>query len=473
MAGSGTCMTVSGLDVSDERAPGKAPARRVHALRDRLTRPVRGDGLRARAIRGAGWTLAGFGMQQVLRLGSSLVLTRLLFPEAYGLMAIANVYMTGLSMFSDVGLRQSIIQNPRGQEPEFLNTVWTMQVIRGFILWAVSCIIAYPVSRFYEAPILFPILCVLGMTAAIRGFQTTAYFTANRNLHLGRVTALEVISQFIGILIIVGWASVHSSVWALAGGGTAASLVTVALGHFALPSHRHQFHWDRSSAADIFGFGKWIFFATILGYLANNGDKLILGKFMSTELFGMYALALTWAGLVSNINSKIGERVLVPLYAIKRDASSEEMRPKIRKLRLAKASMAFPATSVLVIFGPDLISLMYDDRYQGAGWMLRVLAIGIGFHAVMNIGDFMLSRGKSRLFFATVCMAVVTSLGSMTVGGLIAGETGIVIGVAAIPVLTHLWMIPIYIKHGYWLWRLDAAFLLVLAVMTAIAFGLR
>ena len=48
-----------------------------------------------------------------------------------------------------------------------------------------------------------------------------------------------------------------------------------------------------------------------------------------------------------------------------------------------------------------------------------------------------------------------------------------VIGVAAIPVLTHLWMIPIYIKHGYWLWRLDAAFLLVLAVMTAIAFGLR
>ena len=449
---------MTGLGVEAGGGPGD-DGLRARVMRHRLTRSVRGEGLRARAMRGAGWTMVGFGIHQFLRLGSSLILTRLLFPEAYGLMAMANVYMVGLQMFSDVGLRQSVIQNPRGNEPEFLNTIWTMQVVRGFVLWLISCIIAYPVSRLYGEEILFPVLCVLGMTAAIRGFQTTAFASANRKLHLGRVTAMEIGTQAVGILVVIGWASVHPSVWALAGGGTITALLAVIAGFVVLPSHRHRFHWDKSAAKDIFGFGRWIFLATILGYLANNGDRLVLGKFMTTSDFGMYALALTWAGLVKNVNTKIGERVLVPIYAAKRDATAEEMRPKILRMRLAKASLALPISALLILFGQEMIELMYDERYYGAGWMLQVLSVGIGFHALMNIGDFMLSRGRSGLFFVTVCLATVTSLGCITIGGLIAGGPGIVFGVAATPILGHLYMIPIYRKYGYWLWRLDLAFI--------------
>jgi O-antigen/teichoic acid export membrane protein len=462
-------MAGSGIDAAEGQGSGGLAGLRGRFLRYRWARAMQGEGLRARAIRGSGWTMVGFGGQQVLRLGSSLVLTRLLFPEAYGLMAIANVYITGLQMFSDVGLRHSIIQNPRGLDAEFLNTAWTMQIVRGFLLWFVSCLIAYPVSLFYDAPVLFPILCVLGFTAAIRGFQTTAYVTGNRRLQLGRITLVELTTQAVGILVILAWASVHPSVWALAGGGAVSAVFSVCLGFAALPSHRHRLQWDRSCASEILGFGKWIFLATVLGYLANNGDRLVLGKFMTTADFGMYALAMTWAGLVKNINGKIGERVLVPIYAARRDSTPEEMRPKIARMRLAKAALVLPVSAVLILFGQQLIELMYDSRYYGAGWMLQALAVGVAFLALMNIGDFMLSRGRSRLFFFVVCMDTATSLGCLLVGGLLGGPPGIVLGVAAAPIIKHLYMIEIYRRHGYWLWKLDVFFVLILGALVALA----
>ena len=71
----------------------------------------------------------------VIRFGSNLVMTRLLVPQMFGVMAIATVIMVGLAMFSDLGLRQSIVQSRRGSDPVFLNTAWSVQIVRGLILW--------------------------------------------------------------------------------------------------------------------------------------------------------------------------------------------------------------------------------------------------------------------------------------------------------------------------------------------------
>ncbi len=458
-------MTGLDTDAGNDGSPQGPRGLHRRLMGHRFIQAAHGDGLKAKAIRGAGWTIGGYGAQQVLRMGSSIVLTRLLFPEAYGIMAIANVYMIGLQMFSDVGLRQSVIQNPRGKDPDFLNTVWTMQIVRGFVLWLISCAIAYPVSKFYGEPILFPVLCVLGFSAAVRGFQTTVYATANRDLRLGKITILELVTQGIGIVVTVVWAMFHSSVWALAGGGAISAVLAVILGFAVLPGHAHRLRWEKSAASDLFRFGRWIFLATILGYFANYGDRLILGKFMSAADFGVYSLAITWTGLIRHINNKVGDRVLIPIYAAKRDATPEEMRPKIHKMRLAKAGVALPISAFLILFGQAMISLMYDSRYHDAGWMLQAIAVGVGFHAVMNIGDFMLSRGRSGLFFVVVVLDSITTLLCMTIGGAVAGPSGIVFGVAATPIIKHLYMILIYRSYGYWVWKLDAAFAFIFVLL--------
>src|ERR687885_208624 len=108
--------------------------------------------LKNQALRGTVWTIAGYGASQVLRLGSNIILTRLLLPEFFGLMNLVNVFIIGLHLFSDVGLGPSVVQNKRGDDPDFLNTAWTIQVGRGIILWICSLILAWPVSQFYNEP---------------------------------------------------------------------------------------------------------------------------------------------------------------------------------------------------------------------------------------------------------------------------------------------------------------------------------
>ena len=87
---------------------------------------TQGSGLMARATRSAGLNLMGFGTGQVLRLASNLILTRLLFPEAFGVMAMVSVFLMGLAMFSDVGVGPAIMQSKRGDDRDFLNTAWTI-----------------------------------------------------------------------------------------------------------------------------------------------------------------------------------------------------------------------------------------------------------------------------------------------------------------------------------------------------------
>jgi hypothetical protein len=80
----------------------------------------------------------------------NLILTRLLFPEAFGLMALVQVFLSGLQMFSDIGIQTSVIRSKRGEDPAFLDTAWTVQVLRGGLLWLGCLGIAGPAAAFYE-----------------------------------------------------------------------------------------------------------------------------------------------------------------------------------------------------------------------------------------------------------------------------------------------------------------------------------
>ena len=126
-------------------------------------------GLKKLSINAASWTLFGYGASQAFRLLSNLVLARLLAPEHFGLIAIVTVFMIALAMFSDVGIGPNIIQSERGEDEDFLNTAWTVQIIRGFLLWFACLVLAWPMSIFYKQPDLALLIPVSGLVAIISG----------------------------------------------------------------------------------------------------------------------------------------------------------------------------------------------------------------------------------------------------------------------------------------------------------------
>ncbi len=367
MSESGTNLT-NGDGAPDERgALSKLKA-------SRLGRSMQGDGLRAKAMRGSSWTIVGFGTGQVIRLGSNLILTRLLFPEAFGLMALAQVFMQGLSMLSDIGVGPSIIQNKRGDDPDFLATAWTMQIIRGFILFAVMVALSYPASRIYEEPMLFPVLIWIGFGAVIQGFQSIGMALANRKMALRELTIIDFLSQIVGVYVMILWASMYPTVWSLVIGGICASLTRLALGHRLLKSSANRFRFDRSAALEIFHFGKWVFVATAMTYFGGQGLRLVQGYFVPIDVLGLISIAVMLGMVVDQLIKRMGSVILFPAFSQIYQDRPDELAGKLREARTKLFFLSFPFFAILIVLGRDLIHVMYDDRYHAAGLFLVISA---------------------------------------------------------------------------------------------------
>ena len=114
-----------------------------------------------------------------------------------------NTFIQGLILFSDIGIKPSIIRSPRGDDPTFFNTAWTLQVIRGFGLWIGCCLIAWPVSQFYDNEQLVWLLPTVGLTTIISGFNSTSLPTLNRKLEIGKITVLDLGIQILALSIMI------------------------------------------------------------------------------------------------------------------------------------------------------------------------------------------------------------------------------------------------------------------------------
>jgi O-antigen/teichoic acid export membrane protein len=272
--------------------------------------------LKKRVLSAGTWSLAGHGLSQVIRFGSNLLMTRLLVPEMFGVMAIATMVMVGLAMLSDVGLKQNIIQSKRGNDPAFLNTAWITQIFRGVVLWFFAMCAGLlvflaghtgmiPQNTAYADPRLPYVIAALSFTVIIGGVTSTKLHEASRNLSLRSVTKIEITSQLAGLSLMIGWASIDRSIWAMVAGNVCSALVGATLSHAWLPGVRNRWEWDRSAFLEIFHFGKWLFISSILGFLVNNGDRLLLGGLIDASLLGVYVIAFAifnaFEQLLSNV----------------------------------------------------------------------------------------------------------------------------------------------------------------------------
>lgn len=421
-------------------------------------KPAPAVSLIRRAIRGGAFVVAGHVVGQGLRLVSNLVLTRMLFPEAFGLMALVHVVLQGVSLFSDVGLRASVIQHPRGEEPDFLNTVWSVQVIRGFLISLVVALLAFPMASFYEQPELVSLLAVVGLTGILQGFASTSIATLTRRVQPQRTVAMELTSQIVAVIVMVVWAFIHPTVWALVGGALAQALSLSILSHFAIPGYRNRFHYEAESIRAIIRFGRWILLSTAFTFVMTNSDRLALGKLMTAAELGVYTIALFPALLVISIVGLLATRVLFPVYARLSQGETGTIRRETIRLRGGILLLMLPVLWLLALAGPELVELLYDPRYHEAGWMLQILAVGaIGRVLTLTAEGIALARGNSFQHMLLQASHAALLLICMAIGATTHGVVGLLVGISAARILGYLPLIPLLRAHGVWVPALDSA----------------
>lgn len=426
--------------------------------------------LRSRAIFGSMWMMVGYGASQALRLGSAIILTRLIAPEITGLMAMVTVFFMGLEMFSDVGITPSIIQNKRGGERSFLNTAWTIQVCRGFALWIASCIGAWPVADFFNEPALRWVIPVVGFSAVIDGFTSTSIITMNRSLNLRPITILGIITQVLSYAIIITWAWYSPTVWALVAGSMISNTVYTVASHFILPGHRNAFHWNRNDARELFRFGRWIFFSTILTFLASQSDKIMCGKLLGAETLGLYHYAVPIALMAPQFIKQIGMQVAFPVMSEIARLRPEEMNEKLARVRLALIGASLLLLVPLMLGGDYVVRLLLAKPYWDAGWMVQILAGG-ALAGIVNstYGSALLALGKSFQISCLLAVQLVFLIGGAMLGYHLKDEVGFIIGLAAVEWLNYPATAFMMSRYGLWQPRLDVAALSVSAAAIALA----
>ena len=329
------------------------------------------------AIQGVAWIVLGYGISQMIRLSSNLLLTRILVPEMFGLMALINAFIIGLSMFSDIGIGPSIIQNNRSDDPVFLNTAWTMQFLRGVILWLLCLIISWPLSFFYQDNRILWILPITSLIMLIGGLNSTAIYSLNKKLFIGKLISLELTSQIISTAVMVLWAWVNPSIWALIIGNLVSSFIHMIWSHRLTSNYNNNFYWDRVAAKEVLSFGKWVFFSTAMTFLSVQADNLILGKIFSLELLGVYIIASVFANIPRQIIGQLSNKLIYPIISAQIHLHRRSLRSKIIEKRRLVLLLVAPFLAVLIGFGDLIILNLYDKRYAPGSWMLPILAIGL------------------------------------------------------------------------------------------------
>lgn len=344
--------------------------------------------LKQRVLRAGGWSIAGHGLSQAIRLGSSLIMTRLLVPEMFGVMAIATMVNIIFGQLSDVGLRQNVVQSRRGDDPAFLDTAWVVQIVRGLALWLLALLLSIglylanlggmlPANSVYASPELPLVIAVNSLVVVILGFQSTKIATAQRSFNQKRLNQIELSGQVAGLAVMVAIGIMSRSIWALVAGSLVAALVSTVLSHAWMSGHPNRFRWEKNALQELIDFGKWIFVSSAAGVLAGNGDRLLLGGLVESDVLGLYSIAVLIVGAIAIGLNRLNMTVSLPALSEIARSNPSRLREIYYKLRVPGDLLLLFLTGLLFTAGQLLVDLLYDSRYAAAGGMLQILGLSL------------------------------------------------------------------------------------------------
>jgi O-antigen/teichoic acid export membrane protein len=395
------------------------------------------------------WVIAPFGTTQVMRLATNVVLTRLLAPEVFGVMLLIHSLRTGTELLSDIGIGQSVVRSPHGEDRRFLDVAWTLQALRGALLSAVALIAALPVAQIYGKPELASYIAGISPIFLLTGLQSPGLFLAQRRVALGRRAAYDIVNTAANSLFAIALALVIPSVWALIIGLVLGTLCSTVLTYTVFDSPRPRLAWDDRHAREIIAFGKWIFLSTAIYFSAISFDRFYFAGVLPLALAGIYGVARTFSDMLGALAQRAGAFLVFPRVAAMQDRLDEAVH-RVRAMRRRVLLLVAIVTGFAVAGSDAFILLAYDARYHAAAFMIPILMVSVWFGILSSFADSML-MGCGRpapgalangAKFVTQLIALPLAIAS---GNLLAALLALVLG----EIVRWLALVPASLRQGF------------------------
>jgi len=400
--------------------------------------------LKSKAIRGGLARLCAQAANLFLRVGSLMVLARLLGPKDFGLVGMVTAFTGALSLFRDFGLSSAAIQRTTVTEDQ-ISTLFWINVLLGALLGLVAVALAPAIAAFYGEPRLFGLTSVLalGFLFNAAGIQHTALL--QRQMRFTTFAVINVISLIVGIVIAIGVAETGYGYWAIVAMSVVTPL-TATLGVWLTAGWVPRMPRSRVGIRSMIHFGGTLTLNGLIAYVAYNAEKVMIGYFWGADAIGIYGRAYQVVSIpTDNLNSAVGEVAFSALSRLQDDP------PRLKSYFLKGFSlvlgMTLPVTITCALFADDVVFVLLGPKWTDTIAIVRLLAPTIAIFAIINpLGWLVYSIG-----LVARCLKIALVFAPLMITGCVIGLPYGPKGVAfAYSAVMTLWVIPhiVWCIHG-------------------------
>ena len=323
-------------------------------------------------------------IRKILSLIRLVIIGRILAPSDFGLMGIALLTMSVIETFSQTGYREALIQKKEDIKG-YLNTAWTVLIIRGFIIFIIIYLLAPYASLFFHSPAVVPIIQILGFAFFLGAFHNIGVVFFHKELEFHKVFIFRFVGISTNFIVAVVAALTLRSVWALVLGLLAEKLVNIIVSYIIHP-YRPRFSKDIEKARELFGFGKWILGSSIFVFIGEHIDDIFVGRVLSATALGLYQMAYRISNMLDTEITQVITSVAFPAYAKLQDQPIRLRKAYFRIMQLTMV-ISIPITVGMVFLAPEFTVIFLGEKWMPMVVVMQLLAVAGLIKSVISTGS--------------------------------------------------------------------------------------
>ena len=395
--------------------------------------------VRNQFFKGVIWTVIESWGSRFITFFVFFTLARLLDPKDFGLIALASVFTAFVQIFLDQGLGTAIVQR-QNLEPEHLDSAFWTNVGTGVVLTALCIALSVPVSLFFKQPDLAPVIRWASLGLLINSFGSVQEAIFKRDLNFRLISIRSLIATLVSGVAGVAMAFAGYGVWSLVVQQLTNAFMRV-LVLWISSTWRPRFKFSYPHFKDLLGFGIHLLGVNIFQFANSRADNLVIGYFFDATTLGYYAVAKRLADILLDLFSHVVSRTMVPVLS-KLQEDNERLKRMFYLAIETTVLIAFPCFMWLAVLAPNIVPVLYGDKWSLSIPILQTLAIAYLLQAIyyshLNV---LTAKGKTDWQIKLVAFSSVLSL-----TGFVVGTRWGVNGVAAAQIVQGIISVPILLK---------------------------
>ncbi len=348
--------------------------------------------IKQKAIQGVVWSVIQNWGSQAGSLIVFLILARLLTPEAFGLIGLANVFLAFMNIFLEQGFSQALIQHEEIQ-PEELDTAFWAHVLTGLLLTIISFLISGFVADIFEQPKLIPILQCFSFLFFINSLSHVHKALLRRNFDFKIMAARTIVGIIIGGTVGIVMAFSGFGVWSLVSQQFIYESVEVFIIWGAI-SWRPQLRFSVYHLRNLLNFGLSILALKFLNFCNKRTDNLLIGYFLGEVALGYYMIAYRVLEVMTQLLVSTTQQVALPTFS-RLQAEPERFRQAFYQVTLFTSLIAVPTFLGMMMFTPELVAVLFGEQWLPSVPIMQILALGGILSSISFFnGSIFISLGK-------------------------------------------------------------------------------